>query len=135
MLDATVAPFYLFFTVSFTVFVCYLVYSNNIRRHIFASFILFFGLSVIWVSINFAYDSYLLYELNKFDLDKDGIFSGPEERHPEQEEAMRRVISDTGRSLFYLFAAPLSAIFAFVFYVVLKIVVLFSRMTRGGSLG
>lgn len=41
-------------------------------------------------------DIYLSYKLEQFDLNGDGLFSG-EEVTPEQEMALTRVVSDTGR--------------------------------------
>lgn len=53
----------------------------------------------------------LLAELAAFDLDGDGVFSGPE-IHPAQQLAMDRVVQDTGRT----FAPFTGAVFA-PFYV------------------
>lgn len=41
-------------------------------------------------------DIYLSYKLEQFDLNGDGFFSG-EEVSPEQEMALKKVVSDTGR--------------------------------------
>ena len=60
-------------------------------------------------------DIYAQWNLNKFDLNKDGMFSGIEIT-PEQNEAMRNLTSDTGRNFSFITGIILSGIIAlFVF--------------------
>ena len=62
-------------------------------------------------------DIYYQWDLNRYDIDKDGMFGG-EEIKPEQEEAMRKLTSDTGRNF--------SFITGFIFALVISIAVYFS---------
>ena len=49
-----------------------------------------------------AYDDiYYQWDLNRYDLDKDGMF-GKEEMTKEQEAAMQRLTSDTGRNFSFI---------------------------------
>ena len=54
--------------------------------------------------------------LQKFDLNGDGFFSG-EEVTPEQKEAMRKVISDTGRNFSFITGIIFSGIIAFFVFI------------------
>ena len=51
----------------------------------------------VCVGSTFAYDQYLHWDLDRFDLDGDGIFSGAEIT-PDQKRALERVVWDTGRN-------------------------------------
>jgi len=62
------------------------------------------------VATSFIIDYKLNLELNLYDLNGDGVFSG-KEITPEQKEAMRRVVHDTGRSL-----APITGAIFSIFY-------------------
>ena len=46
-------------------------------------------------------DIYYQWDLNRYDLDKDGMFSG-EEITDQQNEAMRKLTSDTGRNFSFI---------------------------------
>ncbi len=62
----------------------------------------------------FVIERNLQAELDAFDLNGDGFFSG-EEMTPEQDAAMMRVVSDTARNL-----APITGgIFCFLYFIVL----------------
>ena len=61
--------------------------------------------------INAYFEQKLDAELAAFDLNGDGVFSS-NEKTPEQEKAMYRVISDTGRT----FAPITGAIFSFIYF-------------------
>ena len=65
------------------------------------------------------------YELNKYDYNSDGMFSG-EEITPEMEKAMDRLTHDTGRTFAPITAAivsPLYNSFWFVLFTVLKMII------------
>ena len=55
-------------------------------------------------------DWHYKYELDKFDLDGDGIFSG-EELTPEMDKAMKRLTNDTGRTFAPITGAIISPIY------------------------
>ena len=67
-------------------------------------------------------DHYLSYKLEQFDLNGDGFFSG-DEVTPEQETAMNRVISDTGRTFAPFTGLFSSAVLASILYFASKIIV------------
>ena len=80
------------------------------KKKIHPLWLLLISIASIYV-LMVGYSEFVQYrleqELYEYDLDGNGSFS-PEEQTPEQEEAMRRVVSDTGRAL-----APITgAIFA-----------------------
>lgn len=58
-------------------------------------------------------------KLSKYDINGDGFFS-KDERNPEQEEAMRNVTSDTGRSLAPFTLIPASIIAGIAFYFIIR---------------
>ena len=64
---------------------------------------------------------YLEYQLNQYDIDGDGIFSGSE-ISPNQQEAMQKVISDTGRTFApftgFIFCGIITAIFFFSYKII-----------------
>lgn len=60
--------------------------------------------------LNFKYQS----ELDDFDLNNDGLFSG-NEVNEEQQKAMQKVISDTGRN----FAPFTGILFSVIYYIIL----------------
>ena len=75
----------------------------------------------VW-SIGWHYE----YELNKYDYDGDGMFSG-DEINPDMEKAMDRLTNDTGRTFAPITAAivsPLYNSFWFVLFTFLKIILL-----------
>ena len=64
-------------------------------------------------------DIYAQWNLNKFDLNKDGFFSG-KEITTEQKVAMRNLTSDTGRNLSFITGIIFSGIIAFFVYIIGK---------------
>jgi phosphoglycerol transferase MdoB-like AlkP superfamily enzyme len=65
-------------------------------------------------------DIYAQWNLNKFDLNKDGFFSG-NEITAEQSEAMRNLTSDTGRNFSFITGLIFSGIIAFFVFGIGKI--------------
>jgi len=55
------------------------------------------------------------YDLNQFDLDKDGFFS-IQESTKEQQIAMNKLTSDVGRNFSFIFGLIISGIFSFPLY-------------------
>lgn len=66
------------------------------RRLAVVSFWSVYSLAVVSA---ISYDIYLDYRLSTFDLDGDGIFSGPKENTPEQAKVMAAWTNDLGRNL------------------------------------
>ncbi|MGG8497554.1 hypothetical protein ACQY1Q_14170 [Tenacibaculum sp. TC6] len=82
-----------------------------------------------WISTSIFFGIYLLIvggatysdisselALQKFDLNKDGLFNG-DEITPEQKEAMRNVISDTGRNFSFITGLIFSGIITFFVFI------------------
>ena len=66
-------------------------------------------------------DIYLAYQLEQYDLDGDGFFTG-EEVTPEQELALKKVVSDTGRTFAPLTGFILSLGLSLIVFIALKLV-------------
>lgn len=71
-------------------------------------------------------DIYLSYKLEQFDLDGDGMFSG-EEVTPEQELALKKVVSDTGRVFAPITGLVLSLVVSIPLFLVLKLAVFIKK--------
>ena len=76
--------------------------------------------------LNLKYQS----ELDAFDLNKDGLFSG-NEIIEEQHKAMRKVISDTGRN----FAPFTGILISMIYYIILLLTLsLINKMSKNYSI-
>jgi hypothetical protein len=67
-----------------------------------------------------ATDFYLNHKLQQFDLNGDGFFSGNEVT-PEQELAMKKLISDTGRTLAPFTGIILSTFLSVILFLIMKL--------------
>jgi hypothetical protein len=83
-------------------------------------FVISYGLIIYSV---FGYEVYLEFQLNKFDLNNDGIFSGLEIT-ASQELAMSRVTSDTGITFAPFTGFIFSGLISFLSLLILKLFVL-----------
>lgn len=80
-----------------------------------------------------ATDFYLDYKLQQFDLNGDGLFSGKEVT-PEQELALKRLISDTGRTLAPLTGLIFSTFLSVILFLIMKLgLFVYSQLTRRSS--
>ena len=76
--------------------------------------------------LNLKYQS----ELDAFDLNKDGLFSG-NEINEEQQKAMRKVISDTGRN----FAPFTGILISMIYYIILLLTLsLINKISKNYSI-
>ena len=75
-------------------------------------YILYVG--AIWI-IGKEYE----FELNKYDLDGDGMFS-TEEYTPDAQAAMKRLTNDTGRTFAPIVAAPVTFIWTSVCFLIMS---------------
>lgn len=87
-----------------TVLFCCLRNSKTKMSFFIVNFVLFYSLMVMSL---FLYGELLEYNLDKFDLNGDGIFS-EEENTSEKEIAMAKVIGDGGRNLLVYFGIFIS---------------------------
>lgn len=72
------------------------------------------------------YDIYHQWDLNRYDLDKDGMFGG-KEITAKQKEAMRNLTNDTGRNLSFISGFIFSFIIAAVVYILGMLIVKLKR--------
>ena len=89
-----------------------------IRRKVLVSFINFTFIYIVIIGSVWAYDSYLSFALESFDLDKDGIFS-IEEQTADQKRYMELVSNDLGRNLIPYIGLLFAAVHSVVFFLVL----------------
>ncbi len=91
------------------------VFGNEKWKWVWISLTIFFLFYLLIVGEATYSDIYAQWNLNKFDLNKDGFFSG-NEITSEQNEAMRNLTNDTGRNLSIITGLIFSGIIAgFVF--------------------
>lgn len=92
------------------------LFANRNRKWFWISVTVFFGIYLLIVGGATVVDISSELALQKFDLNGDGFFSR-EEITLEQEEAMRNVISDTGRNISFMTGLIFSGIMAFFVFV------------------
>ena len=76
---------------------------------------LFLGIYILIIAYVILYDIYLQNNLNSFDIDKNGFFSGCEITI-EQKKAMQKLSSDTGRNFSFITGLFYSAILSGIIY-------------------
>ena len=76
---------------------------------------LFLGTYILIIAYVILYDIYLQNNLNSFDIDKNGFFSGCEITI-EQKKAMQKLSSDTGRNFSFITGLFYSAILSGIIY-------------------
>ncbi len=76
---------------------------------------LFLGIYILIIAYVILYDIYLQNNLNSFDIDKNGFFSGSEITI-EQKKAMQKLSSDTGRNFSFITGLFYSAILSGIIY-------------------
>ena len=76
---------------------------------------LFLGTYILIIAYVILYDIYLQNNLNSFDIDNNGFFSGSEITI-EQKKAMHKLSSDTGRNFSFITGLFYSAILSGIIY-------------------
>lgn len=92
------------------------IYGNGKRQWFWISLTVFFLFYLFIVAGATYSDIYAQWNLNKFDLNKDGFFGG-NEITTEQNEAMRNLTSDTGRNFAFITGIIISGILALSVYI------------------
>lgn len=92
-------------------------FQDNYRRWFWISAVVFFCIYGLIVGLAMFQDLYLHWNLNSYDLNKDGIFSR-EEISDAQENAMNRVIRDTGRNFAVFTGLIFSAIISLPIFLI-----------------
>ena len=92
-------------------------FQDNYRRWFWISAVVCFSIYGLIVGLAMFQDIYLHWNLNRYDLNKDGIFTG-EEICEEQKNAMNRVIRDFGRNFAVITGLIFSAIISFPIFLI-----------------
>ena len=91
------------------------------NKLLWTSITIFFGLYFVVVSKSTFDDMYYQWDLNRYDLDKDGMFGG-EEITTEQSKAMQKLTSDTGRNFSFITGFIFAFIISTIFFIFGKII-------------
>jgi hypothetical protein len=94
--------------------------SNEKKKLFGISLAVFFAFYLYTVGSAAFYEIYYQWDLNKYDLDKNGIFNGGEITR-EQDAAIKRLTNDAGRNASFITGLISSAIISIVVFVVGKI--------------
>ena len=92
------------------------LFTNGKWKWFWISTTVFFGIYLLIVGGATYSDISSELALQKYDLNGDGFFNG-EEITPEQKEAMRKVISDTGRNFSFITGIIFAGIIAFFVFI------------------
>ena len=95
-----------------------LIFKTN--KNFYFSLLLFFGLYLFIVGNAFYHDLFYQWNLNKYDLDKDGFFSG-NEINENQKIAMQQLTKDTGRNFSFIIGLLFSFIASTLTFLILSI--------------
>ena len=95
------------------------IFGNEKRKWFWISLTIFFLLYFFILGGATYSDIYAQWNLNKFDLNKDGFFSGNEITR-DQKEAMRNLTNDTGRNFSFITGLIFSGLIAFFVYAISK---------------
>ena len=85
------------------------------NKRLWTSVSVFLVVYVLVVGSSTFYDIYYQWDLNRYDLDKDGFFGGQEITR-DQEAAMQRLTSDVGRNLSFITGLLLAGIISTTVY-------------------
>ena len=92
------------------------LFVNGKRKWLWIGITVFFVIYLLIVGGATYFDISSKFVLQKFDLNKDGFFSG-KEITPEQKEAIRKVISDAGRNCSFITGIIFSSVIAFFVFI------------------
>jgi hypothetical protein len=98
---------------------CIIAFYNKLtfgkNKLLWTSVTVFFVLYLLIIGNAALRDIYYQWDLNRYDLDKNGMFGG-KEITPEQSEAMQKLVSDTGRNFSFITGFIFAAIISTVVY-------------------
>ncbi len=100
------------------------LFSKN--KLLWTSVTVFLVLYLLIVGMATFDDIYYQWDLNRYDLDKDGMFSG-EEITDQQNEAMRKLTSDTGRNFSFITGFVMALIISTVVYISGRVILKLER--------
>ncbi len=105
------------------------MFSNEKWKWFWISAVVFWGIYFLIVGGAAYSDLDAQLTLSEFDLNKDGVFTGAEIT-PEQEEAMRKLTSDTGRNFSVITGFIFAGIIAFFVFIGGKFIEYIRRKSR-----
>ena len=105
---------------------------ENRKKWIWISLTIFLAAYLFIVGSATINDIYYQWDLNNFDLDKDGIFSG-QEKTAKQEQAMFKLSNDVGRNFSFITGLMFAFILAVITYVTGQIIELNKRKNKGSA--
>jgi energy-coupling factor transporter transmembrane protein EcfT len=95
-----------------------LIFKTN--KNFYFSLLLFFGLYLLIVGNALYQDLFHQWNLNKYDLDKDGFFSG-NEINESQKNAMQQLTNDTGRNFSFIIGLLFSCFVSTLTFLILSV--------------
>lgn len=104
--------------------IVFLLLKRTLRRNnpaLYKSGLIFFFSYALIVGNALGHDIYYQWDLNRYDLDQDGLFGSPTETTPDQERAMERLINDVGRNLSFISGFIVSATLSVSIYIAMRI--------------
>lgn len=90
------------------------------NMNLFIAILAFLSLYLCIVGNSLFYNIYYQWNLNKYDLNKDGMFVG-NEINENQKIALQKLASDTGRNFSFIIGLIFSFIISFFLYIMLSI--------------
>jgi len=103
------------------------LFQKSKRRWFWISVTVFFSFYLVIVGLSAFLTVYYQIELNKYDLNQDGFFSG-NELTPEQEVAMQKVVSDVGRNFSFITGGIYALVLAIITFIIGKVVARINRI-------
>lgn len=97
------------------------LFQKNKRRWFWISVTVFFFFYLLKVGLSAFLTVFYRIELNSYDLNQDGFFSG-NELTPEQEIAMQKVVSDVGRNFSFITGGIYALVMAIITFIIGKVV-------------
>ena len=110
------------------------LFQENKRRWLWISVTVFFGFYLLKVGLSAFLTIYYQIELNSYDLNQDGFFSG-NEITPGQEVAMQKVVSDVGRNFSFITGGIYALVLATITFIIGKVVLIINRKKLATTTG
>ncbi|WP_178986258.1 hypothetical protein [Winogradskyella helgolandensis] len=107
------------------------IFRNTKMKWFWISVTVFFSFYLFIVGTSTYDDIYAQWNLNTFDLNKDGFFNG-NEITPQQKKAMRNLISDTGRNFSFITGCVVSGTLALTVFGIGKIIEFIKKKQNTG---
>ena len=93
------------------------LFNQKYQKWFWTSLVVFLVVYLFFIGSALFYDIYYQWDLNNYDLNNDGFFTG-DEITPEQEEAMFRLTNDVGRNFSFVISFIPAIFVASIFYII-----------------